>query len=397
MASFERDVRVFYKESSCWLTGPFMVMSARPVSLFESREAAAFGRERGHQCSGEDGLPRGNPRILRPLALELGGPRALHAVTPTASFERDVGLGSLERVEFLLRLESALGRELPDRFLLLDTPRGRLSVGRRVMLLRAAMLEKLRPGVARVRRALYAVYLGVAWLAVITPHVLVAWALVALLPSRRLAFRLSRVGARALLRLVGCRISVEGREHLGTGGPLIIVANHASYTDVLALLAAVPMDFVFVAKREVLTWPLVGTFVRRQRHPTVRRWDPQESVADAQAVADRVRGGEAVLFFPEGRFIPATGLRPFRLGAFEAAVETGARVVPVALRGTRRCAAVPGCRGPVRFACWIGPAISPPGTDWSAALELRDKVVEAIAAHCGEPRLALVAGGPERP
>ncbi|MGH7567847.1 MAG: fatty acyl-AMP ligase, partial [Gemmatimonadales bacterium] len=61
--------------------------------------------------------------ILRPLALELGGPRALRAVAPTASLERDVGLGSLERVELLLRLETEFGRELPDRFLLLDTPR----------------------------------------------------------------------------------------------------------------------------------------------------------------------------------------------------------------------------------------------------------------------------------
>src|SRR3990172_4688508 len=60
---------------------------------------------------------------LRPLALELGGPRALRAVAPTASLEREVGLGSLERVQLLLRLETAFGREPPHSFLLLDTPR----------------------------------------------------------------------------------------------------------------------------------------------------------------------------------------------------------------------------------------------------------------------------------
>src|SRR5919202_4468474 len=60
-------------------------------------------------------------RVTRELALELGGPRALRAVSPTASLERDIGLGSLDRVELLLRLEAAFDRELGDRFLLMDS------------------------------------------------------------------------------------------------------------------------------------------------------------------------------------------------------------------------------------------------------------------------------------
>lgn len=59
--------------------------------------------------------------VLRQLALELGGSRALRAVAPTASLEREVGLGSLEGVELLLRLESALDRELGDRFMPMDS------------------------------------------------------------------------------------------------------------------------------------------------------------------------------------------------------------------------------------------------------------------------------------
>ena len=60
--------------------------------------------------------------VLRELALEVGGPRAFHAVSPTASLEREIGLGSFERVELLLRLERALDRELDDRFLAMETP-----------------------------------------------------------------------------------------------------------------------------------------------------------------------------------------------------------------------------------------------------------------------------------
>jgi len=60
--------------------------------------------------------------VVRALAEELGGARAARAVAPSASLEREVGLGSLERVELLLRLENAFGRALDDRVLQAETP-----------------------------------------------------------------------------------------------------------------------------------------------------------------------------------------------------------------------------------------------------------------------------------
>src|SRR5207245_1892226 len=54
--------------------------------------------------------------------------RALRAAAPEASLERDLGLGSLERVELLLRLESAFGRTLDERCLQIDTPAGLVRV-----------------------------------------------------------------------------------------------------------------------------------------------------------------------------------------------------------------------------------------------------------------------------
>ena len=60
--------------------------------------------------------------VVRTLAEELGGARAAGAVVPAASLEREVGLGSLERVELLLRLENAFGRALDDRVLQAETP-----------------------------------------------------------------------------------------------------------------------------------------------------------------------------------------------------------------------------------------------------------------------------------
>jgi hypothetical protein len=52
---------------------------------------------------------------------------------------------------------------------------------------------------------------------------------------------------------------------------------------------------------------------------------------------------------------------------------------------------------PGRIALWVGDAIRPAGTEMAALVALRDRVMERIAEHCGEPRLDLVAAGPERP
>ena len=268
------------------------------------------------------------------------------------------------------------------------------TLGQQATLAAAAAAEAARPWAARTGRLLYG-----AWLALALPLLLLpTWLLVALVPSRRFAFALSRFASRAGLRIVGCRLQAEGLERLPRRGPLVLAANHSSYADVAALLALLPADFLFVAKREVLGYPLIGAFARRCGHLTVDRWDALQSVADADLVARALGGSEDVLFFPEGTFVSATGLRPFRLGAFVAAARSGAPVVPLALRGTRHVMRGDwGLPRPGRVSLWVGEPIAPEGTDMAALVRLRGRVADAIAAHCGEPRLDMLAAGPERP
>jgi 1-acyl-sn-glycerol-3-phosphate acyltransferase len=274
----------------------------------------------------------------------------------------------------------------------------RLALGRRLALVRGAAATALRPWLARAGRALYATYFVTAAALVVLPVGLVCWALVAVLPGRGPAFALERVIARVLLGVAGCRLSVEGLEHLRGKGPFVLAANHSSYADTLALIALLPVRFVFVAKAEVLSWPLVGTFVRKAQHPTVQRWDATQSVADTERVTRILGAGESLVFFPEGTFTAVTGLRPFRLGAFQTAAESNSPVVPLALRGTRRVLRdgtwLPR-PGPIHL--WVGPPITPEGRAWHTVIDLRNRIADAIAAHCGEPRLDLVAAGPPQP
>ena len=256
----------------------------------------------------------------------------------------------------------------------------------------AALAEGRRP-LRNAGRALYAAWLLVSF----GVGLLVAWPLAFLIPGRRATAFLERLLCGLALRLVGCRLSSDGLARLPRERPVLLASNHASYVDVPALLALVPRPFLFVAKKEVLRWPFIGMFVRRAGHLTVDRSDAQQGVADAARVATALEAGRSVLVFPEGTFTGAAGLRPFRLGVFKTAVETGTPIVPMALTGTRRVLRdgtwLP---RPGRVHLWVGEPIVAYGSDWKAIVALRDRVAEEIAAHCGEPRLDLVAGGPPR-
>ena len=82
------------------------------------------------------------------------------------------------------------------------------------------------------------------------------------------------------------------------------------------------------------------------------------------------------------------GLLPFRMGAFLAAAQAGAPIVPVTIRGTRsilRAGSWFPRRG--RLEVIVEPPIPPDGADWAAAVRLRDAARAAILRHCGEPDL----------
>jgi 1-acyl-sn-glycerol-3-phosphate acyltransferase len=222
------------------------------------------------------------------------------------------------------------------------------------------------------------------------------WLLALAIPSRRLVNRAVRLGARAYIGLSGCRLRVNGLEHLHdlSGGASVLVSNHASYLDPLPLMATLPLDYAFVVKREAASWPIIGTFVRRLGYLSVERIDPQGSVSSAEKVGDVLQDGRSVFFFPEGTFTYASGLRPFKLGAFKLAAESGRPVIPLALLGTRHW---------LRDRTWlprrsdlkivVEKPLYPSESSLSEVVRLRDGAADAIARHVGEPRLDIVAAG----
>jgi 1-acyl-sn-glycerol-3-phosphate acyltransferase len=219
------------------------------------------------------------------------------------------------------------------------------------------------------------------------------WALVLLLPRGRAVDRATRLWSRIVLALAGCPLRVEGLARLPAHGSVLFVCNHSSYLDVPALLAAIPAEFRFVAKRELARAPLIGAVIRNARHLTVDRVDLSRGVADAEKITGVLRRGTSVLFFPEGTFVRASGILPFRLGAFKAAVDAQCPVVPVGLHGTRDI--LPAYRWLPRRApitVTIGSPITPEKSDWREMVRIRDHARAEVARAAGERRVEERSG-----
>ena len=254
----------------------------------------------------------------------------------------------------------------------------------------SAVLPQLRRALGQ---AVGAAYAGWFWLAVGLVG-LVVWPVAALRLSPRRAGALLRLAARTHLLLTGLRPRVEGALPAEDGRGRVLVFNHASYVDGLVLSAALDRVPRYVAKRELRRFALSRLFLEGIGSLFVERFDARRSAKDAEAITAALAAGAEVGIFAEGTLHRMPGLLPFQLGAFRAAVEAGAPIVPVVLRGTRsvlrneswfpRRAAIR-----VRIGEPIDPLSIDPGlSGWERAVRLRNITRSAMLRHCGEPDLA---------
>ena len=253
-------------------------------------------------------------------------------------------------------------------------------------------LKGLGRSIARIARYIPEKIYGAYALLVLSAIMVPAWLIALPIRNRKIVAGLAVGGLRLCFFLMGNPIRVSGRARLAVPGGCMLVSNHASYMDVLVLMAGLGTDFHIVSKSEVRKMPLIGTFLHKLDHFWFVRSDPQERLRQAQQIEQALRQGESVYVFPEGTFTPQVGVRPFQLGAFQAAARAERAVVPIALCGTRRFLRddtyLP---RPARLEIHVGAPIEPRATEaslsWQEIVRLRDTAREWIAAEVGEPLL----------
>jgi 1-acyl-sn-glycerol-3-phosphate acyltransferase len=200
-------------------------------------------------------------------------------------------------------------------------------------------------------------------------------------PSLRARRRVAGLFARAFLRGAGIPFSVTGLERLPKV-PCVVVANHASYIDGVVAAAALPPDFAFVIKKEMVQVPLAGLLLRRLGSEFVERFDRHKGASDTRRVLRLAATGQSLVFFPEGTFDQRRQISRFLGGAFATAERSNMPVVAVAVHGTRETLPPGGLifhRRPIRFE--ILAVLDAAGA--------RQRSRELIAAAVGEPMAPL--------
>ena len=141
-------------------------------------------------------------------------------------------------------------------------------------------------------------------------------------------------GAKLWMRGSGVEVEVAGRENLEKDKSYIFIANHRSYIDTTALFAYAGKKIGLIAKKEILKVPVLGRGISFINFVTIDRSNPQRAIQTMEKVREIVDGGYSFGVFAEGTRAMPGDLLPFKKGAFHLAVQTGAAIIPVAIKNT---------------------------------------------------------------
>lgn len=133
--------------------------------------------------------------------------------------------------------------------------------------------------------------------------------------------------SRRLLAIMGVELRLHGAPP--TTGPLLVVANHISWLDILVMNAAGPARFV--SKSDVKHWPLLGALISASGTLFIERENRRDAMRVVHHMTDALRQGDVVAVFPEGTTGTGRRLLPFHANLLQAAVSAPAPVQPVGL------------------------------------------------------------------
>lgn len=198
----------------------------------------------------------------------------------------------------------------------------------------------------------------------------------------------ARAWSRQLLAIGGVRVRVEGLDNIDASASYVFVSNHVSFMDTPVLMAHIPVQFRFLAKRGLFQIPFLGNHLHRAGHIPIPRDDIRGTLKALAYAAEAVRKRKICLvIFPEGgRTHGALGLQEFKDGAAYLAVKSGVPMVPVGLLGMERI--LPMGSGHVRSGIAtlrIGKPVPTAGMSAKEHKALTERMRLEVAALSGQP------------
>ncbi len=231
---------------------------------------------------------------------------------------------------------------------------------------------------------IWAGFAGVTLMAV--PPMLLGYPLVLIDPNRAISDAYLRTIGRILVGLnPRWRVDVEGREHVDRGGPFVLVVNHQSLFD-LIVTGFLHHRAKYLGKSSVFKVPIFGWALKIAGEVPVERGN---RVSGSQALGELRRWlgrGVSVCLFPEGTRSKDGSIAPFKLGAFNLAIQTHCPIAPVVLSGARDLLPKHSLvfQRTAHIRVRVLPPVSTVGLDSSDAPRLAEEIREAMTQALAE-------------
>jgi 1-acyl-sn-glycerol-3-phosphate acyltransferase len=151
-----------------------------------------------------------------------------------------------------------------------------------------------------------------------------------------LAFNISKLWAHLMVFVSGVRIDIRNKEKIDKSKSYVIISNHQSLFDILALVTTLGIQFRWIIKIELLKIPLFGYALYASRNIFIDRSNRQKAIESINKGVDRLPNGVSVMFFGEGTRSPDGEVKAFKKGGFNIAIARGLPILPVTVNGSRK-------------------------------------------------------------
>ncbi len=140
---------------------------------------------------------------------------------------------------------------------------------------------------------------------------------------------------KPLIEMAGVKFVVKGKEKVPKDEPVIYTPNHSGAFDIPAMILTAPNSPIFMAKKELGEIPVLKSWISAFDCVFVDRKDKEKAHSSLQSAIEAVKNGRSLIIFPEGTRSKNGEIGKFRGGAMKIAMETGRKIIPVLIEGTR--------------------------------------------------------------
>ena len=149
------------------------------------------------------------------------------------------------------------------------------------------------------------------------------------------SLRMVQWAFRVMLKIAGTRITVIGEENI-PDEPVLFIGNHRSYFDILLTYSRCRRLTGYVAKKEMLRYPLLRTWMKRLYCLFLDRDNAREGLKTILQAIDYIKSGISICIFPEGTRNDGDecSMLPFHSGSFKIAEKSGCPIIPVSMNNT---------------------------------------------------------------